>query len=275
MSPVGPPRSSVEVEGHTSRPLVRAVEGVDAVEAVDDPLRWIEALGLLLLGIAGLWAAHAYGRARRLRLAEDRVAPYGKLWAAMAASSARRKSDRPLTPREAQAQLDRLREWYHGSHGGAMLLPIPTLKMLRLVMADLEKLSELGQPPDGECGRDCAAKARRLGDGVLAGMSLLRTQLKIDLDVYNVDEGPQLRRRAVKPVDEADLERDRNFLARACVDLEFWGRPRRWPWSDSFHWNHYDGRRFGTVTPLYEPCPDYVENREARKRQDGHRPASQ
>lgn len=232
---------------------------------MEDALQGVEALGQLVLGIAGLWAAHAYRRTRRLRLAEDRVGPYGKLWAAMGSSSASRKSDRPLTPLEAREQLARLRGWYHGSNGGAMLLPIPTLKMLLIVIEDLKELASMGDPPDGRSGQDRADVAEHLGHGCLAGISLLRTQLKIDLDVYDIDEGPQLRRHAETAAEKAELERSRDFLARACVDLDHWGRPRRWSRQDSFHWNHYDGRGFGTVTPLNKPCPDSVEDREARK----------
>jgi hypothetical protein len=239
-------------------------------EIVEELRTWIEALGPLLLGIAGLWAAHSYQRGRRLRLAEDRVGPYGKLWWAMSTSRASRRSS-PLTPLEAQHQLDRLRAWYHDDHGGAMLLPIPTLKMLLLIMQDLEALAALGVPPDGECGRARVDECRRRSTACLAAISLLRTQLKIDLDVYDVDEGPQLRRPPAPEdtEDEADhRSAGRAFLRRACVDVDNWGRaPRWWHGPKPFHWHHYDGRRSGEVTPLGRQCPNVTEEEQAAARQ--------
>lgn len=231
------------------------------VGGMEELRNWVEALGPMLLGVAGLWAAHSYQRTRRLKLAEDRVGPYGKLWHAMAASNAARRSKRPLTPAEAQTQLAALRAWYHGDHGGAMLLPIPTLKMLLLIIKDLGDLAAIGDPPPGRCGQAPADEARRRGVQCLAEISLLRTQLKIDLDVYDVDERGQLQR-----LEKSEGNVGRRFLERACVNVDDWGRAPRW-WRDRpFHWEHYDGQGMATVTLLGEECREYTERNKPQQR---------
>lgn len=196
-----------------------------------------------LLTVGGWLAGYSYGRLRRLRIAQDRVQPYGKLWAATEMSRASRiASGEPLTSDEARCQAKKLRDWYYSDHGGAMLLPIPTLKMLLLILHDLDILS------NDDALNDSVREL--LGSAILVEISVLRSQLKIDLDVYDLDEGAQLRKRARSD----DDYHPRMFLKRACMDVEAWGRPERWWRNSPFHWRHYADPGGGDVVPLGRQC---------------------
>lgn len=192
-----------------------------------------------LLTIVGLIVANSYGRQRRLKVSEHRIKPYGQLWATMENASSRRiGQDKPLTPTEAETLAQDLRVWYHASDGGGMLLPIPTLKMFFLILDDLDELAKMVERPQ---------EARVKGSDCLVHISVLRTQLKIDLDIYDIDERGQLEREG--------MDRQRAFLRRSCFKVERWGRPDRWFRPRSFLWHYYTRRGKGKpALGIKEPC---------------------
>lgn len=198
------------------------------------------------LGVIGLLAVRTYQQHRRLRLAQDRLQPYAALWAATGLM----RSGVAMTPALARKLESDLREWYYGEHGGALVLPIPTLKMLLLLLEDLRALGKSDPNPDGGKVKSTAARKR-----VKVAVSLLRTQLKLDLDVYDVDERRQLGHvRENGDTNLPGLRRD--VLAAACVNPEHWGRAPRLGRQKAFHWGHYSGTGIdGHVVALNEPCP--------------------
>lgn len=210
------------------------------------PLEITDAIVTALLAVVGLVAANSYGRHRRLRISEERLKPYGLLWAATdVAKASRIAEERPLSRIEAAWLADKLQEWYYGDHGGALVLPIPTLKMLLLILGDLKRLAKASGEETGHT---------RDGYGVVVALSVLRTQLKIDLDIYDLDERAQLE--LPSPGAPVDVTRLRElFLRRACMDPKAWGRPDRWFRPKAFHWEHYSGSLPGDViVPVAQPC---------------------
>ena len=220
-----------------------------------DLLALLDLVVKVALGVIGLFGLHTYQQHRRLRLAQDRLKPYAALWAATGLM----RSGVTMTPALARELDANLREWYYGEHGGALVLPIPTLKMLMLLLADLRDLGKSDQPaPTVDKADSTVHEARSTVDPkrVEVAVSLLRTQLKLDLDVYDVDERRQLGH-AGKNGDDAVPARRRDVLAAACVNPEHWGRAPRPGRPKAFHWEHYSGTGIdGRVVALTEPCPD-------------------
>ncbi len=215
-----------------------------------DVLGLLDLVVTVALGGIGVLGVSTYRQHRRLRLAQDRLQPYAALWKATGKS----RANTTMTPELARELEKDLRDWYFGKHGGALVLPIPTLKMLLLLLDDLEAVGKSDLPdPDGD-----KAGSTEAADRVKQAVSLLRTQLKLDLDVYGEDEGRQLRALARRVVDPADVDLRRDVLEAACIDPDRWGRAsrgrRKSPW---FHWDHYGGTGLdGKVIALKDPCPD-------------------
>ncbi len=210
-------------------------------------LDYMDSVMTALLAIAGLILANSYAQQRRLKIAEDRIGVYQELWRKVEpARASRLRKDNPLTRKEAEALARSLRCWYHQG-GGGILLPIPTLKMFLLILEDLECLTTVVGP----------AAADELGKACIHRISILRTQLKIDLDIYDIDDRAQLKENVTK----------REFLQRACFDIKRWGRPHRWYRAKSFHWHHYTGRHRGwsrlaarsdpKTVGILQACPDH------------------
>jgi hypothetical protein len=160
------------------------------------------------IAIIGLYLTHSLRRQQRLRVAEKRLDSYRDLWGLMAVARPTRltEADRkgPLTRKEAKDLYDDTTEWYFGN-GNGMLLMDPT-KMLYL-----NAKKELDKYAHGE-GDDW----RTEGERVIRQLSLLRTQMKLDLDIYGHSY-----------FDDELNDDDRAFLRKAGIDPARWGRPSR------------------------------------------------
>jgi alkanesulfonate monooxygenase SsuD/methylene tetrahydromethanopterin reductase-like flavin-dependent oxidoreductase (luciferase family) len=162
------------------------------------------------LAVIGLYLAHSLTRQQRLKIAEQRIDVYRKLWSEMFVARPSRvdppEGRRPLSPTEAAGLHEAMTKWYfEGGHG--MLLPHDTREMYLTAKRRLGQYALEGQ--DGDWDED--------GRRIMRDLSLLRSQMKSDLDIYGVFY-----------FDSLD-DGDREFIEASGVDPERWGRPRhRW-----------------------------------------------
>ena len=161
------------------------------------------------VAVIGLYLTNSLRRQHRLRMAEKRLDAYRELWALMAVARPTRLKEYdgggPLTRTEAETLYRDTTDWYFGD-GNGMLLMEPT-KTLYLRVKET-----LGNYSAGE-GEDWRTEGLR----VMRQLSLLRTQMKLDLDIFGESyfEG-EFR------------DEDREFLRSAGIDPDRWrGRPSR------------------------------------------------
>lgn len=169
-----------------------------------------------LIAVIGLYLAHSFTRQQRLKIAEQRVDSYRKLWGHMYDARPTRteppESKEPLTPEEAGVLYGEMTNWYFKG-GNGMLLPHDTREMY------LEAKRRLGryalETRDSESGQ--------AGLHVMRDLSIFRSQMKIDLDIYGVFYFDTL-----KP-------HDKEFIRACDLDPERWGRPwYRWATSPRY-----------------------------------------
>ncbi len=145
---------------------------------------WAQVVGTVFVGVVGLWVAHNYRRQIRLKLAERQVDAYTALWTTTSSATPERTT--PLDLDERQKLYDSMVDWYFHTGSGIFLpgatrdlfvgvrsnlvCPIPSLKPASLA----EELASLSET-DAERRRGCV---------VIRQVSLLRAQLKSDLDLY-------------------------------------------------------------------------------------------
>jgi hypothetical protein len=169
------------------------------------------ALADLLLGsaitIVGLYLTHSLRRQQRLKVAEQRMASYRELWKLMEVARPTRleawEAAGPLTPAEARDLYASMTHWYFGA-GHGMLLTETTKKLYLQTKASLGRYAVGGQPDWQHAGRRAIQE-----------LSLLRQQMKLDLDIYGVSYFGELD------------DEDDKFLRRAGIDPRRWARP---PW---------------------------------------------
>jgi len=151
---------------------------------------WAQVVGTVFVGVVGLWVAHNYRRQIRLKLAERQVDAYTTLWTTTGSATPERTT--PLDRDERQKLYDSMVDWYFHTGSGIFLpgvtrnlfvgvrsnlvCPIPSLKPASLA----KELSSLPEA-DAERWRGCV---------VIRQVSLLRTQLKSDLDLHSGGPAP-------------------------------------------------------------------------------------
>jgi hypothetical protein len=159
------------------------------------------------LTIVGLYLTHSLRRQQRLKVAEQRMTSYQELWKLMEVARPTRlepwEAAGPLTPAEARRLYASMTHWYFGT-GHGMLLTEPTKKLYLQTKASLGQYAVASQP-DWECA----------GRRAIQELSLLRQQMKLDLDIYGVSYFGNLD------------DEDEAFLHRAGIDPRRWARP---PW---------------------------------------------
>jgi hypothetical protein len=166
----------------------------------------------LLVGTAvaviGLYLTHSLRRQQRLRVAEQRMASYQELWKLMEVARPTRMEDweaaGPLTHAEARGLYASFTHWYFGT-GHGMLLTETTKKLYLQTKASLGRYA-ISTEPDWE----------HAGRRAIQELSLLRQQMKLDLDIYGVSYFGEL-----------DDEEDKAFLRSAGINPRRWARP---PW---------------------------------------------
>jgi hypothetical protein len=182
------------------------------------------------LAVIGLYLAHSLTRQQRLKIAEQRIDVYRKLWGEMVVARPSRvdppENWTPLAPTEAAELHKAMTKWYF-ENGHGMLLPHDTREMY------LEAKKRLGEYAlqDSESDWEAAGK-RRMRD-----LSLLRTQMKSDLRIYGVFYYDSLE------------EADREFIRASDLDPERWSRPwYRWAVSPRY-WTMWMRDRFSNPSP--------------------------
>jgi hypothetical protein len=164
----------------------------------------------LLVGLAvtiiGLYLTHSLRRQQRLKVAEQRMASYRELWKLMEVARPTRlepwEAAGPLKRAEARNLYASMTHWYFGT-GHGMLLTETTKKLYLQTKASLGRYAVDSQPDWEHAGRRAIQE-----------LSLLRQQMKLDLDIYGVSYFGEL-----------DDEDDKAFLRKAGIDPRHWARP--------------------------------------------------
>ncbi len=155
------------------------------------------------IALIGLWLAHGLRRQQRLKIAEQRIVAYQKLWRLMEVARPTRldgtvDKSGPLSPDEASALYRKMTNWYYDA-GNGMLLPNET-KVLYLAAK-----KRLGVYADADKSDWNHEGKRRIQE-----LSLLRTQMKRDLDIYGINYSGAL--------DDEDMA----FIREAGLNAEGW-----------------------------------------------------
>ena len=164
------------------------------------------------IALIGVYFAHSLRRQLALKVAEQRLESYRKLWELMEVARPMRTEaadgSGPLTREEAHELYRAMPHWYFGS-GDGMLLTSKTREFYLKAKANLGEYA-VGDDPDWQSGGERCAR----------DLSLLRRQMARDLDLYGSYY--------FKALDSGDEE----FLKAAGADPKRWGRGRgrSWPW---------------------------------------------
>jgi hypothetical protein len=157
--------------------------------------------------LTGLYLGYSFHRQQRLKIAEQRIDAYRKLWSLMESAKPSRldppESAGPLSADEARALYDRVTTWYF-EDGNGMMLTERTRAMYLEAKRRLGGYSSEGAPDEA---REAAGERR------MRELSLLRTQMKFDLTIYG----------RFYP-DSLD-DQDRAFIMECGLDPRYWGRP--------------------------------------------------
>jgi hypothetical protein len=167
----------------------------------------LEILVSSAITLTGLYLAYSFQRQQRLKVADQRIDAYRRLWQAMGPARPSRLDPAdgagPISPAEARELYDDVTAWYF-ENGNGMLLTEPTRAMY------LEAKRRLGTYADGVTD---ATPSVATGERCMRELSLLRTQMKFDLTIYGVFRPDSL--------DEADEA----FIRSCGLDPASWCRP--------------------------------------------------
>ena len=177
-----------------------------------------------VIAVIGLYLAHSLRRQTSLKIAEQRITSYRELWKLMGVVRPTRLSEAersgvlatddthsgvgPLTRDEASSLYQAMTRWYFDAGNGMLLTN--TTKWLYL-----EAKKRLGDFAAGD-----NTEWEREGERRINELSLLRLQMRSDLDIFGVSY-----------FGEPDDDDDRAFLEAAGIDPTKWGRP---PWHRRF-----------------------------------------
>ena len=184
------------------------------------------------IAVIGLYLAHSFNRQQRIKIAEQRVEGYRKLWGQMFVARPTRveppENLGPLTPEEAASLHAEMTKWYFEG-GNGMLLPHDTREMYLAVKRRLARYASASQSDSDEAGR------RAMRD-----LSVLRSQMKSDLQIYGVFYFETLN------------DGDRELIRLSGLDPDRWGRPwYRWATSPSYWRTRF--AEGGDATPGAKP----------------------
>jgi hypothetical protein len=157
----------------------------------------VGALVTLVVGFASVFFAYNYRRQLALRAAERRIDAYGALWTAMHVARPTRKdiNGEVITAAERRELEAQMSLWYF-TGGSGMLLTQDTRQMYfankrNLVCADVNVTPAVARDQilerEGRAAREWAR-----GELAMRQLSLLRTQMKADLDIYGRVYGEKL-----------------------------------------------------------------------------------
>jgi hypothetical protein len=162
------------------------------------------------VAVIGLYLAHSFSRQQRIKIAEQRLDGYRKLWGHMFVARPSRveppENMSPLTPREAAGLHGEMTKWYFEG-GNGMLLRHDTREMYLAVKRRMGQYALESQSRDSD----------QAGCRVMRDLSLLRSQMKSDLQIYGVFYFDTLN------------DGDRELIRTSGLDPERWGLPwYRW-----------------------------------------------
>jgi hypothetical protein len=145
---------------------------------------WAQVVSTVFLGLVGLWLAQNYRRQVRLKLAERQVDAYTRLWTLTAPASPERTT--PLARDELLALREEMSRWYFDD-GDGIFASTATRDLYVAVRDNLT--CPIGELRPAILAQELArlpaeVADRRRGCAVIRQMSLLRTQLKLDLAVH-------------------------------------------------------------------------------------------
>jgi steroid delta-isomerase-like uncharacterized protein len=168
------------------------------------------------IAVIGVYLAHSFSRQQRIKIAEQRVDGYRKLWGQMFVARPTRveppENMAPLAPDEAARLHMKLTKWYFEG-GNGMLLPHDTREMYLAVKRRMGRYASESKGGDWH----------EAGDRVMRDLSLLRSQMKSDLQIYGVFYFDSLN------------DGDRELIRTSGLDPERWGRPwYRWATSPRY-----------------------------------------
>jgi hypothetical protein len=164
---------------------------------VDLTIKIANVLVTLILGIIGFYLAHSYRRKIALSVAEKRLAAYSSLWSRMNIASPVRQSkwmDEPLMHEERKKLFYEFTEWYY-ENGNGMLLGGGTRSIYLCVKDNLVCPIEYYEPESIRERLQTMSPAeqdKERGRLSIRQLSLLRSRMKADLDVYGLPYHSQL-----------------------------------------------------------------------------------
>jgi hypothetical protein len=163
-----------------------------------------------LIALTGLYLAHSFRRNHRLRIAEQRLESYRALWELMEVARPTRKQPwegrRPLEREEAARLYNAMTHWYFGSGNGMLL----TDRTKRLYLRAKERLGRYA----ASAGDDWRAG----GFDRINELSLLRFQMKRDLDLYGVFYDEELDANGIELLTSAGIRDPDRWRARPWHD---------------------------------------------------------
>jgi hypothetical protein len=145
---------------------------------------WSQAIGTVFLGLVGLWLAHNIRRQMRIKLAERQLDAYVRLWAITAMASPSRTT--PLDEAERRSLCDAMDRWYF-DEGNGVFMPRVTRNLFVTAQTNLVCPVDSLQPKvlaEELTAVSIAEAEHRRGCVAIRQMSLLRTQLKVDLSLH-------------------------------------------------------------------------------------------
>jgi hypothetical protein len=155
-----------------------------------------------VIALVGLYLAYNLRRHQNLKIAEQRIGAYSGLWEIMELAQPTRLKQsggvRPLSPTEARTLGEHMTAWYYKS-GNGMMLTNDTKEMYVNAKDRLVDYSWRSETCD-------------FGEQLIHDLSILRTQMKRDLNIYGALYYSKL------------TDADREFLHDAGF-----GEPKTWP----------------------------------------------
>jgi hypothetical protein len=160
---------------------------------MEQALKLIEIGVTLLLGIAGLYLANSYRRQVKQKTTDGRIGAYSRLWEITEVATPMRekswhvgKPRGPLTLDERKELYKDLTDWYY-QNGNGMFLGDSTRRIYlnakhNLICPD-DELRPAGLSSAIKVD-DEDQRSKRRGDLSTRQLSLLRTRMRLDLEVY-------------------------------------------------------------------------------------------
>jgi hypothetical protein len=151
----------------------------------------------LIVGIATVFFAYNYRRRIGLQTAERRIDAYGALWTAMhVARPTRKEVSGEVLKRAERWELEKQMSLWYFTQGGGMLLTQDVRQMYfatkRNLVAHVDYLEpELARKRIQALATDAEREEAR-GELSMRQLSLLRTLMKADLDIYGRIYGDEL-----------------------------------------------------------------------------------